>query len=202
MERYFEYEDIEYLLANELSENNEYFLRILNAYASSFKDEQKREIYIELIKGIHNNLEDYFREEFIQNMSYWLIENKDLNDLASLYKMTLELSENEYLDNELRDTFFEEQDIHAFSDLWEEMDSDLRTNGIDANIYLLKDLLEIHDTESYIKLNAYGRAEEIYSINDEFQDWLATKKIDDLLVNYPYDLDDYLKEKQTEGLVL
>ncbi|CBH40701.1 Mbov_0392 family ICE element protein [Mycoplasmopsis agalactiae] len=61
MEKYFEYKDIEKLLAKDLISNEEYFLKTLNKNASSFKSEQERSQYVELVKSIFINLEKIAR---------------------------------------------------------------------------------------------------------------------------------------------
>ncbi|WP_429983787.1 Mbov_0392 family ICE element protein, partial [Mycoplasmopsis bovis] len=56
MKNYFEYKDIEKLLTRRQEENNEY-LKVLNEKASSFKNEQEKAQYVELVKSIFINLE-------------------------------------------------------------------------------------------------------------------------------------------------
>nr|WP_233749672.1 hypothetical protein [Mycoplasmopsis agalactiae] len=73
------------------------------------------------------------------------------------------------------DDFYRESDIHSFDELWEQMDIDLKTYGTEANLDLLKDLLEISDTSLPIKLDGYCRAKPIFDLDLEFVDWLWDK---------------------------
>ncbi|UUM25190.1 hypothetical protein NQV05_02175 [Mycoplasmopsis agalactiae] len=204
MTKYFEEEDIKNLLAFELEENNEYFLKVLNENADSFETEQEREAYISLVRDINETVTNEFREEFLQNIDYWLMKNNDLDELASLYQMTTDLAENGFKQNELTDTFIEEENLTDFDTLWEMANEDMKANGLEGHVGLVSDLwkMDEFDMKEWIKLNIYNRAEVFYDFEEKFKDWLSDQKINDLISNYSCDLDDYLEDKQSQGLTL
>ncbi|EIN15191.1 Hypothetical protein MAGb_3000 [Mycoplasmopsis agalactiae 14628] len=206
MTKYFDEDDIKNLLVFDLEEDNEDCLENLNKNAASFETERERELYISLIKNINQSINREFREEFIEKIDRWLIENKDLNDIASLYKMTAELAEKDVRNKgRLVYIYYSETDTYPYDYLWEKVDSSLRQNGLKANIklaYNLKQTKNFQDNQWVWINDTTGKFTKLDSIDDDFNDFLNDWEVEDLLSTYSYDLDDYLEEKQTEGLVL
>ncbi|ENY69128.1 Hypothetical protein MAU_1690 [Metamycoplasma auris 15026] len=171
----------------------EKYINDISNIASSKETEPGRAFYVDMLEKIFLKLED-FNDRFKIKVIEWLATNPDLDEIISLYYMTCDVYKHGAIYNDLTDDFFEKEDIHSFKHLWEEMDSDLRTNGIDANIYLLKDLLEVQDTRNYVKLDGYNRGVEIDDIEKEFHDWVSDQEIEYLLSYYPFSVDDYLDD--------
>ncbi len=62
-----------------------------------------------------------------------------------------------------------------------ELDNELRELGINANLYLVSDLLQMDKNIEWVKLNAYERAEAIRDIYKEFKDWISKSRLRKLL---------------------
>ncbi|UUM25192.1 hypothetical protein NQV05_02185 [Mycoplasmopsis agalactiae] len=207
MAKYFEEEDIKNLLAFELEEDNEDCLRVLNEKADSFETEQEREAYISLLKDISQSINSEFREEFIAKIGFWLMKNNDLDELASLYQMTQDISENDVRSKgELSDFFYFETETYPFDYLYELVDEDLKINGLKADVKLAYKLDQINNYQDnqWIWINdTNGELVDCSDgIEEDFKDFLADCEIEQLLANYSYDLDDYLEDKQSQGLTL
>ncbi|UUM25187.1 hypothetical protein NQV05_02160 [Mycoplasmopsis agalactiae] len=195
MTKYFEYQDIKILLPRKSIPAKEEFLNAFQEAADSFENIHERDLYIQLVKDIAEKISSrYYGEEFTRNITYWLIENKDLNDIASLYQMTTDLAENGFVKSELTYDFAEETGINSL-DYWLELaDKDLKENKMAGNIKLAYDLKKIKSR--FARLSKTGKPEAVEDIDQEFKDWLSQKKIKDLISNYSYDLDDYLEENE------
>ncbi|ENY69130.1 Hypothetical protein MAU_1710 [Metamycoplasma auris 15026] len=175
----------------------EKYLKTFEEIKSTFKNNEDKALYDELIKEILLNCSK-LNKDIKSKVITKLVSENSFDTLVSIYKFTSDLVDCSVEEHPLSNIFFKDKDIHSFHDLWEEMDSDLRTNGIDANIYLLKDLLEVQDTRLYIKLDECSRAIQIKNIEKDFQTWIVSKSIEQLLVLYPFQLKDYLEEKKLE----
>lgn len=176
---------------------NQKLLKTFEEIKSTFKNNEDKKLYDELIKEILFNCSK-LNKDIKSKVITKLVSENSFDTLVSIYKFTSDLVDCSVEEHPLSNIFFKDKDIHSFHDLWEQIDIDLKQNGIDANIYLLKDLLEIEDTRLYIKLDEYSRAFQIKDIEKDFQTWIASKPIEELLVLYPFKLKDYLEEKKLE----
>ncbi|MBT1325303.1 hypothetical protein FCL73_03485 [Mycoplasma bovis] len=166
-----------------------------NDKANGYKDELDKLTYAELIKKTVKNMAD-LPTRTNKNIYKSIHQENDLDKLAGYYKLSKELVDNSYEANDLWEDFLNEENIHRLDDLWRQLDIDLKTKGLGANLTLLNYIWERDADIEWIRLDEYKRPNEIRYIDDEFVDW--TSRID--LENYlsAYDKDDFIDEFKLE----
>lgn len=194
MKKYFNFDDIAYLrryapvvITNEELENN------FNSIANSYEDELDKLAYVELIKKTTENM-TYLTDDLNKNIYKSIYHEDNLDKLAGYYKLSYDLF-NATADN-LWEDFLNKEDIHTCSELWEQIDIDLKTNGMEANIYLANDLLSMHKDVEWIRINGYERAEAIENISKKFENWSSSQELENYLSSY--DKEDFINEFELE----
>ncbi|MCE6061643.1 hypothetical protein J8A71_01885 [Mycoplasmopsis agalactiae] len=169
--------------------------------ANSYEDELDKLAYIELIKKTTENM-TYITDDINKEIYKSIYQEEDLDKLAGYYKLSEDLANGEAYeeDSELWNKFWIDENIHVRTDLWEQVDRDLKTNGIDANLYLASDLLWMPNDVEWVRINAYERAVEINNINKEFENWLSDQDLENCLSSYDKEefIYDFKLEKQLE----
>ncbi|EIN15482.1 Hypothetical protein MAGb_0100 [Mycoplasmopsis agalactiae 14628] len=184
MKKYFEYKDIEKLLVKDQEENYEY-LRVLNEKASSFKSEQEKAQYVELVKSIFINLEKIARypisaTEFAFNTCK-VIETQaltiaEIQKLLELTKIVLQFNNSVFMKN--FNNFGCGADYLIFL---------IDFNDIEP-VFSLKEMLNEQEEHDWIDWELYS----LYKKRNKEIPWLNSLSNDDDLVyigdsNNPYD---------------
>ncbi|UUM25191.1 hypothetical protein NQV05_02180 [Mycoplasmopsis agalactiae] len=204
MKKNFNFKDIAYLtqyapmdISDEMVENHFEYM------ANSYEDELDKLAYIELVKKITENM-TYITDDINKEIYKSIYKEEDLDKLAGYYKLSEDLANGEAYeeDSELWNKFLTDEDIRWRADLWEQIDYDLKTNGIEANLYLVSDLLWMHEDIKWVRINGYERADEITNINEEFKNWLSSQDLENCLSSYDkeefiyyFKLEEKLEEK-------
>ncbi|UUM25883.1 hypothetical protein NQV05_01935 [Mycoplasmopsis agalactiae] len=198
MKKNFNFKDIAYLtqyapmdISDEMVENHFEYM------ANSYEDELDKLAYIELIKKTTENM-TYITDDINKEIYKSIYKEEDLDKLAGYYKLSEDLANGEAYeeDSELWNKFWIDENIHVRTDLWEQVDRDLKTNGINANLYLASDLLWMPNDVEWVRINAYERAVEINNINKEFENWLASQDLEKCTV--PYDKEEFIYDFKLE----
>ncbi|MCE6090907.1 hypothetical protein J7894_02555 [Mycoplasmopsis agalactiae] len=182
--------------------------------ANSYEDELDKLAYIELVKKTTENM-TYIADDINKKIYESIYQEEDLDKLAGYYKLSEDLANGKAYeeDSQIWNEFLTNEDICRRADLWEQIDYDLKTNGREANLYLVSDLLWMHEDIKWVRINGYNRADEIRNINEEFKNWLSDQGLENCLSSYDkeefineFDLreqyKDELEEKQSQGLTL
>ncbi|MCE6056615.1 hypothetical protein J7889_03395 [Mycoplasmopsis agalactiae] len=169
--------------------------------ANSYEDELDKLAYIELVKKTTENM-TYITDDINKKIYESFYKEEDLDKLAGYYKLSEDLANGEAYeeDSELWNKFLTDEDIRWCADLWEQIDYDLKTNGREANLYLVSDLLWMHEDIKWVRINGYERADEIRNINEEFKNWLSDQDLENCLSSYDKEefIYDFKLEKQLE----
>ncbi|MBT1325459.1 hypothetical protein FCL67_00110 [Mycoplasma bovis] len=163
-----------------------------NSMANSYEDELDKLAYVELIKKTIENMANYLPTKINKKIYKSIHQENDLDKLAGYYKLSKELVDNSYEVTDLWEDFLNKEDIHRLDDLWKQLDIDLKTNGVGANLYLVSDLLQMDKNIEWVKLNAYERADEIRNIKFELWNYIADVDLEDYISSY--DKDDFIEE--------
>ncbi|WP_350222726.1 Mbov_0392 family ICE element protein [Mycoplasmopsis agalactiae] len=201
-EKNFNFKDIAYLtqyapmdITDEMVENHFEYM------ANSYEDKLDKLAYIELVKKTTENM-TYITDDINKKIYESIYQEEDLDKLAGYYKLSEDLANGEAYeeDSELWNKFWTDEDIHLRADLWEQIDNDLKTNGIEANLYLANDLLLMPKDVEWVRINVYERAESISHINKEFDNWVSDQDLENCLSSYDKEefIYDFKLEKQLE----
>ncbi|TKA59184.1 hypothetical protein MBOVa_3780 [Mycoplasmopsis bovis 8790] len=180
--------------------------------ANSYEDELDKLAYIELVKKTTNNMTK-LTDDINKNIYKSIYQEEDLDKLAGYYKLSEDLAYGEAYeeDSQIWNEFLTDEDIHRCADLIDQINNDLKTNGINANIYLANDLLSMHEDIEWVRINGYERADAIEDINKEFESWISSQDLENCLSSYDkeefideFDLREKLEEKEekTKALVM
>ncbi|TKA59183.1 hypothetical protein MBOVa_3770 [Mycoplasmopsis bovis 8790] len=167
-----------------------------NFKANCYKDELDRITYAELIAKIGENI-IYIDKDLMVKMFNAIYAENDLDKLAGYYKFIEGWANNEpYIDSELWNEFLIEKNIFPIDDLIDQINNDLKTNGINANIYLANDLLKLKEIElpktGYVQIDEDGRAKRYDYTDIKFENWLSSQDLEKCTV--PYDKEDFINE--------
>ncbi|WP_234851444.1 Mbov_0392 family ICE element protein [Mycoplasmopsis bovis] len=139
----------------------------------------------------------YLPNKVNENIFRSIYYEDDLDKLAGYYKLSENLiGDDSYVVDDLWKNFKEDKEIYSFDKLWDRIDNELREHGINANLYLVSDLLQMDKNIEWVKLNAYERAEAIRDIYKEFKDWISSQDLENYLS--AYDKDDFIDEFKLE----
>ncbi len=190
----FNFKDIAYLMQYASVEIAKLAENSFNAIANSYEDELDKLTYAELIKKTIENMAD-LPTRINKNIYKSIHQENDLNKLAGYYKLSKELVDD-FEVTDIWDDFLNKEDIHRLDDLWKQLDIDLKTKGLGANLTLLNFIWERDADIEWIRFDERKNPYEIRYIDDEFVNWLSSQDLE----NYSssYDKDDFIDEFKLE----